>query len=50
MALKNFKVPLFFAGRSALEKPDGIALITVDEDLYNAAKKYLKRVKWIGEV
>lgn len=41
---------LYDASYLALAEMEGIPLITADEGLYNAVKKDLKWVKWIGEV
>ena len=41
---------LYDASYLALAETEGIPLITADEGLYNAVKKDLKWVKWIGEV
>jgi predicted nucleic acid-binding protein len=41
---------LYDASYLALAETEGIPLITADEGLYNAVKKNLKWVKWIGEV
>jgi len=41
---------LYHASYLALARTEGIPLITADEGLYNAVKKDLKWVKWIGEV
>jgi len=41
---------LYDASYLALAEAEGIPLITADEGLYNAVKKNLKWVKWIGEV
>jgi predicted nucleic acid-binding protein len=41
---------LYDASYIALAETEGIPLITADEDLYNAVKKDLKWIKWIGEV
>jgi len=41
---------LYDASYLALAEAEGIPLITADEGLYDAVKKDLKWVKWIGEV
>jgi len=41
---------LYDASYLAMAETEGIPLITADEVLYNAVKKDLKWVKWIGEV
>jgi predicted nucleic acid-binding protein len=41
---------LYDASYLALAETEGTPLITADEGLYNAVKKNLKWVKWIGEV
>jgi predicted nucleic acid-binding protein len=41
---------LYDASYLALAETEGIPLITGDESLFNAVKKDLKWVKWIGEV
>ena len=41
---------LYDASYLALAETEGIPLITADESLYNAVRKDLKWVKWIGEV
>jgi len=41
---------LYDASYLALAETEGILLITADEGLYNAVKKDLKWVRWIGEV
>ena len=41
---------LYDASYLALAEEEGIPLITADEGLFNAVKKELKWVRWIGEV
>jgi predicted nucleic acid-binding protein len=41
---------LYDASYLALAETEGIPLITADESLFNAVKRDLKWVKWIGEV
>jgi predicted nucleic acid-binding protein len=47
---KFYNRPLYDASYLALAETKGIPLITADEGLFNAVKKDLKWVKWIGEV
>ena len=47
---KVYNQSLYDASYLALAETEGIPLITADESLFNAVKKDLKWVKWIGDV
>jgi len=47
---KVYNRSLYDASYLALAETERIPLITADKGLYNAVKKDLKWVKWIGEV
>jgi len=47
---KAYNRSVYDASYLALAEAEGISLITADEGLYNAIKKDLKWVKWLGDV
>lgn len=47
---KVYKLSAYDASYLALADEEGIPLVTADEGLYNATKKELKWVKWIGDI
>lgn len=47
---KTYNRSVYDASYMALALDEGISLITADEGLFNAIKKELKWVKWLGDI